>query len=96
MKRLPIISEAAGNNGGEGKKVIAKTPPMGWNSWVSFGEDVNEQLIREVADAFVEHGLADAGYEYIVIDDAAGVCRSGIRTRGWSGPGQIPPAGSKP
>ncbi|MFY9389774.1 MAG: glycoside hydrolase family 27 protein [Limnochordia bacterium] len=49
--------------------MIAKTPPMGWNSWVSFGEDVNEQLIKEVADAFVEHGLADAGYEYIVIDD---------------------------
>ena len=48
---------------------MAKTPPMGWNSWNTFGKDINEKLIKEVADAFVQHGLADAGYEYVVIDD---------------------------
>lgn len=48
---------------------LALTPPMGWNSWNKFGCDVNEQLIRETADAMVSSGMKDAGYQYIVIDD---------------------------
>ena len=49
--------------------MLAQRPPMGWNTWNTFGEKINEQLIRESADAFVDIGLKDAGYEYIVIDD---------------------------
>jgi alpha-galactosidase len=48
---------------------LAQTPPMGWNSWNKFGCDVSEQLIMQMADAMVASGMADAGYEYIVIDD---------------------------
>lgn len=48
---------------------LAKTPPMGWNSWNVFGKDINEQLVRETADAMVTTGLKDAGFTYIVIDD---------------------------
>lgn len=48
---------------------LALTPPMGWNSWNVFACDINESMIREIADAMVETGLKDAGYEYIVIDD---------------------------
>lgn len=49
---------------------LALTPPMGWNSWNAFEcEGVNETVIREMADAMVEKGLKDVGYEYIVIDD---------------------------
>jgi alpha-galactosidase len=48
---------------------LAKTPPMGWNSWNKFACDVSEQLIREAADALVTSGMKDAGYQYIVIDD---------------------------
>lgn len=44
-------------------------PPMGWNSWNTFTWDINEELIRQVADTFVAEGYKDAGYEYIVIDD---------------------------
>jgi alpha-galactosidase len=47
----------------------ARTPPMGWNSWNKFACDVNEQLIREMADAMVTSGMKDAGYVYLVIDD---------------------------
>ncbi|MBR5453876.1 MAG: glycoside hydrolase family 27 protein, partial [Clostridia bacterium] len=46
-----------------------QTPPMGWNSWNTFGENINEQVIRETADAMVDRGFLAAGYEYIVIDD---------------------------
>ncbi|MBN1185403.1 MAG: glycoside hydrolase family 27 protein [Bacteroidales bacterium] len=48
---------------------IANTPPMGWNSWNKFGCDVSEKLIMEIADAMASSGMADAGYEYVVIDD---------------------------
>lgn len=44
-------------------------PPMGWNSWNTFTWDINEKLIREVADTVVSEGYKDAGYEYVVIDD---------------------------
>ena len=48
---------------------LAHTPPMGWNSWNTFGWNISEELIKTTADFFVESGLRDAGYEYIVIDD---------------------------
>ncbi|WP_053990893.1 glycoside hydrolase family 27 protein [Mangrovimonas sp. TPBH4] len=48
---------------------LAETPPMGWNSWNTFGTNINEQLVKDIADKFVELGLKDAGYEYIVLDD---------------------------
>ena len=48
---------------------LAMTPPMGWNSWNPFGENVSEQVIRETVDSFVSTGLKDAGFTYIVIDD---------------------------
>ncbi len=48
---------------------MAAKPPLGWNSWNTFSHAINEQLIKEAADAMVSSGLKDAGYEYIVIDD---------------------------
>ncbi|MBU1096497.1 MAG: glycoside hydrolase family 27 protein [Bacteroidetes bacterium] len=48
---------------------LAKTPPMGWNSWNKFACQVDEKLIRETADAMVSSGMKDAGYQYINIDD---------------------------
>lgn len=48
---------------------LAKTPPMGWNSWNRFRTQISDKLIREVADAMVSNGMRDAGYVYVVIDD---------------------------
>lgn len=48
---------------------LAKTPPMGWNSWNSFACNIDEKLIRETADAMVASGMRDAGYVYLNIDD---------------------------
>lgn len=48
---------------------LADTPPMGWSSWNKFACNVDEGMIREIADALVASGLADAGYVYINIDD---------------------------
>lgn len=49
--------------------MIKNTPAMGWNSWNTFAENINEELIINSADVLVNTGLKDAGYEYIVIDD---------------------------
>lgn len=49
--------------------MIKLTPPMGWNSWNTFGNDINEQMIMEMADVMVEKGFLEKGYEYLVIDD---------------------------
>jgi len=50
-------------------KSLTPTPPMGWNSWNWFGKTgIDEKLIREVIDAMVSEGLADAGYNYVVVD----------------------------
>ena len=48
---------------------LVKTPPMGWNSWNVFHENINENQIKEVADAMVSSGLRDAGYIYLNLDD---------------------------
>ena len=50
-------------------QILAPTPPMGWNSWNCFQEKINEQQIKEIADAMVSSGMRDAGYQYLVLDD---------------------------
>ncbi|MBQ3669165.1 MAG: glycoside hydrolase family 27 protein, partial [Clostridia bacterium] len=49
--------------------MLVNTPPMGWNTWNTFGGSISDKLVRESADAFIEKGLKDAGYTYVVIDD---------------------------
>ena len=48
---------------------LARTPPMGWNSWNRFGSRVDDAAVRGMADAMVSSGMRDAGYRYINIDD---------------------------
>ena len=48
---------------------LAKTPPMGWNSWNKFRNRVDDASVREMADAMVSSGMKAAGYQYINIDD---------------------------
>jgi len=48
---------------------LAKTPPMGWNSWNLFNNRVNDEIVRGIADAMVTSGMRDAGYVYVNIDD---------------------------
>jgi alpha-galactosidase len=48
---------------------LARTPPMGWNSWNKFAGRVDDASVRGMADAMVSSGMKDAGYQYINIDD---------------------------
>ena len=51
------------------KTMFTLTPPMGWNSWNTFAENIDEKLIRDTADIIVEKGLDKLGYNYVIIDD---------------------------
>ncbi|KAJ8764163.1 hypothetical protein K2173_005080 [Erythroxylum novogranatense] len=48
---------------------LAQTPQMGWSSWNFFACNINETVIKEIADALVSTGLSDLGYDYVNIDD---------------------------
>ncbi|TXJ23543.1 MAG: glycoside hydrolase family 27 protein [Chitinophagaceae bacterium] len=50
-------------------QLLASTPPLGWMSWNFFAEKVNEKELKEMADAMVSSGMAEAGYKYIFVDD---------------------------
>ena len=52
---------------------LAQTPLMGWNSWNKFGCDVNENLIREMADAMVSSGMREVWVKFLKNDELA-VC----------------------
>ena len=60
------VSQASRGAYGNG---VAMTPPMGWSSWNLFRHKISEDLIKEIADAMKNSGLADAGYCYVNIDD---------------------------
>ncbi len=51
------------------RQYLAPLPPMGWNSWNTFGPHISEQLIFEIADRMAADGYLEAGYNYLVIDD---------------------------
>jgi alpha-galactosidase len=48
---------------------IALTPPMGWNSWNCFANEVSADKVKRAADAMVKSGLINHGWTYINIDD---------------------------
>ncbi|HVZ89264.1 MAG TPA: glycoside hydrolase family 27 protein [Polyangia bacterium] len=58
---------AAGAAGAAG--ILAATPPMGWNSWNTFQCNLNETLIKQMADTFVSSGMQAVGYQYVNLDD---------------------------
>ncbi|MGB8706294.1 MAG: glycoside hydrolase family 27 protein [Gillisia sp.] len=71
MKKIILLASLLLSINGFAQKFqgLAETPPMGWNTWNKFACDINEEVIKKAADAMVESGMKDAGYEYIIVDD---------------------------
>lgn len=63
LTSMSFLNAGALDNG------LAKTPPMGWNSWNIFAGNINETQIKQIADAMVSSGMKDAGYIYLNLDD---------------------------
>lgn len=66
-----------------GKPILNKKkghlPAMGWNSWNAFGSGNTEMLTKDMADAMVNLGLDQLGYQYVVLDDG---CYRPVRVDG--------------
>lgn len=60
---------AIGEEKRTGDRMLAPTPPMGWNSWNTFHGYIDDNLICATADAIVKGKLDEVGYEYVIIDD---------------------------
>ena len=46
-----------------------KVPLMGWASWNNYRVNISDSIIKRQTDAMISSGLANAGYNYINIDD---------------------------
>jgi alpha-galactosidase len=66
-----VLILAAGN----GSAQLARTPPMGFNTWNTFGCNVGQDTLQALADAIAGNGMKDAGYAYVNVDD----CWEGAR-----------------
>jgi alpha-galactosidase len=53
---------------------VARTPPLGWSTWLSFRLNVSDSLLRTSADFLASSPLKPAGYEYILLDDGWPLC----------------------
>jgi alpha-galactosidase len=63
LMMAPVFGRALDNG-------LARTPPMGWNSWNKFAcKGLNEKVVREAADTMASNGMKDAGYQYVILDD---------------------------
>src|SRR5690348_12561048 len=47
---------------------VAATPPMGWNSWDSYGTTIDEAQVRATARVMADK-LKRYGWRYVVIDE---------------------------
>ncbi|MEV8123401.1 RICIN domain-containing protein [Streptomyces sp. NPDC085944] len=63
------VTASAGTTAQAAPGSPALTPPLGWNSWNSFGCGITEAQVRQAADAMVSSGMKAAGYQYVVVDD---------------------------
>ncbi|MEU2913394.1 glycoside hydrolase family 27 protein [Streptomyces massasporeus] len=63
------VTASAGTTAEAAPGSPALTPPLGWNSWNSFGCGITEAQVRQAADAMVSTGMKGAGYQYVVVDD---------------------------
>ena len=50
--------------------MVAQNPPlMGWSSWNTYGYQINDSVLKAQADAMVDLGFKECGYNHINIDD---------------------------
>jgi len=78
---LAVFVSASAGVSQTDSNLIAPTPPMGWNSWDAYAQNITEAQVKENAD-FIAKNLKQYGWSYIVVDE------------GWYLPD--PPANGKP
>ena len=68
-RRLYVVFTLAAAIGGNGvaQRLLAPTPPMGWNSWDAYGPAIREGEVKANADAMASR-LKAYGWQYLVVD----------------------------
>ncbi|MGO8787333.1 MAG: alpha-galactosidase D [Terriglobia bacterium] len=51
------------------KQISVPHPPMGWNSWNSFSNTVDSNIVVQQAKAMIASGMQAVGYQYVLIDE---------------------------
>lgn len=69
LAAVAVLALATACDDGSIKYEVEHTPTMGMSFWNAFQLNINEDLVKDQADAVVELGLADVGYKFINIDD---------------------------
>jgi len=59
---------AESNHGAESNTSLSPTPPMGWNSWDSWGSSITETEFHDTVQWFHKH-LQPYGWQYVIIDE---------------------------
>jgi alpha-galactosidase len=59
--RLAALAAVAATGASALENGLARTPPMGFNSWTAFGSGVTAEALIGVARFFKSSGLLDAG-----------------------------------
>jgi alpha-galactosidase len=90
MAAMLVLAAPAAADGTPAATGVASTPPLGWDSWNTFGCHVDEHDIEAQADAMVATGLRDAGYRYVVVDDCWYAPERGPDGRLRPDPGRFP------
>jgi alpha-galactosidase len=62
---------------------VATTPPMGWNSWDSYGLTITELQFKQNVDWFHAH-LQPSGWQYVVIDEGWYLASPGKSDQGYT------------
>lgn len=69
MKKLMAMTKIHVDGADRFNNGVALTPPMGWASWNTFRNNINEDIIGEIAAAMKQAHLDELGYQYINVDD---------------------------
>jgi hypothetical protein len=68
-RNLPVVFTLAAVLGSTAvaQRLLAPTPPMGWNSWDSYGPAIRQDEVKANADAMASR-LKPYGWQYLVVD----------------------------
>ena len=61
------LASVAGPSARAQQTLLAPTPPMGWNSWDSYGPAIREDEVKANTDAMAAK-LKSSGWQYLVVD----------------------------
>ncbi|MFB9456636.1 hypothetical protein [Streptomyces antimycoticus] len=64
-----FTASIAGKSPAATPQIDVPAAPMGWASWNSLASQIDYDTIKAQVDALVSSGMAEAGYEYVNIDE---------------------------